>query len=483
MTLAPRLRSDEAAVRLRASAPNLAAAAVLVGLGVWAFGFDGRVPTFLRRQPPAEAADAGVRVSAERDGPDSCARRFDRRRVEFPSDEAVRRAGIVCGRAEVRDLADRVSANGTVHYNHTRIAHLTSRVRGVVREVHRHLGQRVKENDVLAVVDSREVGEAKSALLRALVQVDIKRKVFENLRPESAPAGRIREAEAELRQVRIELQSAEYALRNLGIPVAAEALENLSDRQLRERVGRLGLPESYAHRLARGGPASTNLVPILAPFDGTVVGRDIVVGEIVGPPQALRPTDLPALAAPRANSAEHEATHPEAQFVIADLRKMEIHLGVRPQDIARLRRHQAVHFVADGVPGLTAEGEVEWISTEVDEKTRTVPIHVEADNPGERLRAHLFGTGEVVVRTAAGAVAVPAAAVCEADGCRVVFVRQSPTAYEARLVRTGVRDGGFVQIEEGVRPEEEVVTAGSRTLADEIFSQPDPPAAAAPLPD
>src|SRR5205823_6342076 len=102
-------------------------------------------------------------------------------------------------------------SGGTVHYNHTRIAHLTSRVRGVVREVHSHLGQRVKENDVLAVVDSREVGEAKSALLRALVQVDIKRKVFENLRPESAPAGRIREAEAELRQVRIELQSAEYA--------------------------------------------------------------------------------------------------------------------------------------------------------------------------------------------------------------------------------------------------------------------------------
>ena len=143
---------------------------------------------------------------------------------------------------------------------------------------------------------------------------------------------------------RIHLYNAQQTLINLGLPVTIEDLANLSEKDLALRMRALGLPP-----LASTLPlseTSTNLIPLLAPFDGTVIGRDIVKGEIVGPTGV--------------------------QFTVADLTKMWILMDVRLEDAAVLRIHQPVRFVADGVTTLSAEGHLDWISTELEEKTRTV---------------------------------------------------------------------------------------------------------------
>lgn len=444
---------------------NVLIVAILGIIGLCGHWFDWKLPAFRHAEPPEEPAADVVAVSKERESTDACERHFLRRRLEFPSVDAVQRAGIACRRAETRAFVDRVVANGTVHYDHTKVAHVTTRVRGIVRDVRKQLGQSVRENEALALIESPEVGKAKSDLLHYLVQVDIREKILAGLRPSSVPERRLREAEADLREARVGLAEAEQSLRTLGIPVAAERLRGLPDKQLADRVRRLGLPAD----LPADEQTSTNLVPLLAPFAGTVVGRDIVKGELVGPPlgQPAAASDMPS----HGTTPGDASGHADAQFVIADLRTMHIHVELRPEDVARVRLGQPVHFEADGVPGLSADGQVEWISTQVDAKTRTLPIHVEVNRPDERLRAHLYGTAEVVVRTVGSAVAVPDAAVQGEGDCRFLFVRLSPTVYESRLVRTGLRGGGDVEITGGVEAGADVVTGGAGTLKGELLIQ------------
>jgi len=130
---------------------------------------------------------------------------------------------------------------------------------------------------------------------------------------------------------------------------------------------------------------------------------------------------------------------------------------------------QIVRFVPDSVPDLVAEGPIEFISTEVDAKTRTVAARIKVDNKGHRLRARTFGTGRIRTRTVERAYTVPEEAVQEEDRQHIVFVRLSPTKFEARLVQIGTREGGFVQVKDSLKPGEEVVTVGSHALKSEIL--------------
>src|SRR5262249_16447639 len=114
-------------------------------------------------------------------------------------------------------------------------------------------------------------------------------------------------------------------------------------------------------------------------------------------------------------------------------------------------------------------GEIEWISTEVDEKTRTVKMHAHVLNPGGLLRANSFGTGQVLVRVKPEAVAVPQEAV-QADGkAHYVFVRADEVTFQPRRVRPGLRHGGFVEVKGDLRPGAAVVTTGSHVLKTEVL--------------
>src|SRR5205807_6901957 len=109
-------------------------------------------------------------------------------------------------------------------------------------------------------------------------------------------------------------------------------------------------------------------------------------------------------------------------------------------------------------------------SAEVDDKTRTVRVRAEVDNADGRLRAHSFGSGEIVVAEKADAVAVPSEALQWAGSYYLVFVRKADRlAFEPRTVRVGIRSGGYAEVLDGVRRGEVVATVGSHVLRSEWF--------------
>ena len=81
-----------------------------------------------------------------------------RRRIQFASLEAVKKAGVDVGLVDRQPIIESVSANGQITYDQTRFASLSSRLPGTVWHVEKNVGDRVRAGEVLALVDAAEVG-------------------------------------------------------------------------------------------------------------------------------------------------------------------------------------------------------------------------------------------------------------------------------------------------------------------------------------
>jgi cobalt-zinc-cadmium efflux system membrane fusion protein len=105
---------------------------------------------------------------------------------------------------------------------------------------------------------------------------------------------------------------------------------------------------------------------------------------------------------------------------------MWLTLNVRQDDVQRLALGQPVRFRADG-DGQEVTGAIAWISTAVDQKTRTVKIRADLDNRSGRLRANTFGPGRIILREEKHAVVVPTEAIQWEGDCNIVAMLHDAT--------------------------------------------------------
>ena len=102
-------------------------------------------------------------------------------RVKFDSAEGVRRAGIQTLAVKEQTLDEYVEGVGVVGYDQTKRAQLSCRVTGVVWRVEVYLGEPVKKDAVLAIIDSSEVGPLKAERLQSLAQVEVRTQIRNSL--------------------------------------------------------------------------------------------------------------------------------------------------------------------------------------------------------------------------------------------------------------------------------------------------------------
>ena len=117
-----------------------------------------------------------------------------------------------------------------------------------------------------------------------------------------------------------------------------------------------------------------------------------------------------------------------------------------------------------------------WISTAVDDQTRTVKVRVDLPNLDGRLRANTFGTGRIVLREEPNAIVVPSEAVHWDGDCHVVFVRDkdflregAPKFFHVRKVRLGVKNGDTTEIIVGLMPGEVIASRNSVVLEAQLL--------------
>jgi RND family efflux transporter MFP subunit len=177
------------------------------------------------------------------------------------------------------------------------------------------------------------------------------------------------------------------------------------------------------------------VVPIVAPMDGIVSVRSMVVGQVIDPTVALV----------RLVNLDHVTV--DAQVYEKDLE------GVGVGDSVRVR--------VTALPNKDFAGTVQWVSSEISPDTRTVTVRSVLPNPGWLLRPGMFASVQIGRRRAVTAISVPADAVLQEGDKQVVFLEVGSNQYVKREVKVGEPIGGRVPVQSGLSPGDRVVVGGN----------------------
>ena len=312
-------------------------------------------------------------------------------------------------------LGVHVSLPGEIRANPDRLAHLVPRVSGVAQQVLANVGDQVHENQVLAVLESRELSELKSTYLVAVERLALALTTFtreEKLWRQSISSERMYlEAQKGLVEARIEEQVAE------------------------QKLHALSFTHEYLANLSFDDDALFTRYEMAAPFAGTIIRKHIAQGEML--------------------KDETEA------FVIADLRSVWAELTAYQKDLPLLHVGQSVH-VSGGPGGGEATGSIEYISPIVEEATRTASVRIVLGNLDGLWRPGSFVTAQIEVDRIEVKLLIPRSAMQTMEDKVVVFV-ETPAGFEPQPISIDRTNQTHVEVLAGLR-------SGQRFGAEGAFS-------------
>lgn len=337
--------------------------------------------------------------------------------------EQIKGAGIDVAPVQGGALIHRLTAPGVVAPSANLVGRVSVKLVGMVADLRKNLGDLVAKDEVVAVLESREMGDAKSEFLAARLTNDLQQTLFER--------------DKKLWDKRI--SSEQQFLR---AQVAAEETR-IKLELAREKLFILGLGEKEIAALPEQPAATLTHQEIRSPIAGRVVERKVDVGAMLG-----------------RDNLETEL------FVIVDLKEVWVELAVTPSDLPMIKEGQTVSIAAHGVTEKT-EGKIIFISPLLDKETRSARVVAHIPNPDGVWRPGIFVTAEVVMDERPARILAPTSALQTIDGAPVVFVR-TPEGFEKRKVVIGRRDARAIEVLSGLDASEIIAVRNTFKLKAEL---------------
>ncbi|MBI4966278.1 MAG: efflux RND transporter periplasmic adaptor subunit [Desulfomonile tiedjei] len=309
---------------------------------------------------------------------------------------------------------------GEIVFNADRITHIVPRVPGVVHQVLKNLGDTVHPGEVIAVIDSRELGEAKSKYLVALERQKLARYNFERAQrlwdKETIPEKEFLTAQKNYLEEKIEQNAAARKLMTMGL--SDSEVESLSSSSLKD----------LTHFTLR------------APLEGVVVRKHLSPGEWVKEDAEI--------------------------YMIADLSTVWVEITVYAKDLDTVRLGQRATVKYDS-SGLEASGTVSYLGPVVGEETRTAKGRVVVPNPDQKWRPGMFVKVAVESEEVSAPVVVLTDAIQSHRNLSGVFVKYEDE-YEFRPLVLGRSDNRFTEVIKGLSPGEAYVSRNGFILKAEL---------------
>jgi len=241
-------------------------------------------------------------------------------RVEI-SEESAREGGLETQPAGPGAISEVVTLPGEIKLNENQIVHVVPRLPGLVREVNKYRGDVVKKGDLLAIIDSRELADAKSGLL-----ADLQRRELARVRSN-------REKDLFDKKISSEEDylTAKQALAELDVSV----------RTAEQKLHSIGLSSEQIAEIRSGNGHALTDYPIHSPIDGTIIEKHMSIGEAVA-------SDADA-------------------FVIADLSSVWVEVVVYAADLKRIREKHPVTVHSQDL-GMDALGTISFVGALVGEQ-------------------------------------------------------------------------------------------------------------------
>lgn len=216
----------------------------------------------------------------------------------------------------------------------------------------------------------------------------------------------------------------------MGGPIGAASLQ---------RLRALNIPDEEIARLRRSG-RSAQRIPVIAQEDGVVIDKPVQEGTRVDAGEALYRT--------------------------ADLSSLWLIAQVQEQDLGAIVPGQKARASFAAFPGRSFEGKVDFVYPSLSADTRTARARIVLPNPDDILRAAMFANVQIEAAPAGAPVlTVPESAVLDSGTRQVVLVAAGEGRFQPRNVKLGVRGDGWVQVTDGIKPDDRVVV-GANFLID-----------------
>ena len=332
-------------------------------------------------------------------------------------DAAAKTASIEIDTAGPKRIRSALQLQGEIQFNQDRLVRVVPRLGGVVVSAAKNLGDRVRRGDVLAVVESQELGNLKSEYLAARQRLALARTTFER--------------EKQLWEEKISAEQ-DYLASRHALNEAEIAQRNAEQKLIGLGLSRSALQRQDANALTR--------LEIRAPIDGVVIEKKVATGEAVGAEANI--------------------------YLIADLSTVWAEVTIYPKDLNAVKLGQKVTVKAADL-NAEEDGAISYVGALVGEQTRTAKARITLRNPDQRWRPGLFVTVEVVQDETEVPVAVPVAAIQTLRDWKVVFARFGDV-FEARPVELGRSDGKLVEIVKGLAPGTRFAASNSFVLKADI---------------
>ncbi len=329
---------------------------------------------------------------------------------------------------EKRNAAQVLEVTGQVEIDATRVVDVPSTGSGWVSEVRALLGEKVEAGDVLAVVHSGDLGEARAAYRESKAQLELARRTLER--------------ERGLHEKKISSE-ADYLDARKEFDAAKARFDAVS-----QRLRIVGQEGEVGKALGGGGTGLAQL-EIKAPRAGTITAQTVSAGKFVETSQSL--------------------------YTITDVSNLWVWCDVYERDIA------AVHTVVSagktleaavrvaGFPETAFRGTVDLIGSTMDEHTRTIPVRVQVENTDAKLRPGMFASVDIRIESDEEILLVEQQAIVSDEGVSFVFQHWKDDLWARRNVRTGRKQGNHVEILADLPEGALVITQGAFMLKSDVL--------------
>ncbi len=307
-------------------------------------------------------------------------------------------------------------ADGRITVDADRATPVYSPFSGRIAKLDAGLGDAVAAGSTLATIESSEFAQAQNDLAVALAQERLTRAALERKRALLEAQGA---SQQDVQQAEADHSTAAAAL---------AAVEN--------RLAILGRSGAEIEQLKAGAHGDAR-VALKSPLAGVVVDRQAGPGQYI---QAGGATPL---------------------YTIADTKTVWAIGNVRESDAREVRAGQPVEVRVPAWPERVFGARLNFVAATVDPATHRVTVRAELANADGALKPEMLASLRIVTSAAGASVAVPEGAVVYEGAQAHVWVVRDGDVIGLREIRVGRTSDGFVEVREGLKAGERVVTRGS----------------------
>ena len=256
-----------------------------------------------------------------------------------------------------------------------------------------------------------------------------------------------------LEHTKIEVQSAALGSLEMTLKAAGRVSENMNKtaKVMSTLEGRLTKLNADLNDKVKAGQVIALVqtpellgkpLEVKAPIDGVITDRKSTAGELV--------------------------TKESQIYTISDPTDLWVLAEIKERDIGAVHAGQDAMFAVLAYPD-QFRGKIVRIGNRVEDESRTLEVRIEVNNADGRLKPGMFADVEIVTTVQENVLLISDTALQTNGEDTIAFVVLGEGKFEKRTVKTGMEQRGKVQVLEGIKEGEKVVTTGSFILKSELL--------------